>query len=67
MKAKINLTSTLLAAGLLGMSLSAYAAPDWSKVAKRTIQVFHPGVTPSEWIVTKGSGHGGANCLRNKG
>ena len=67
MKAKINLTSTLLAAGLLGMSLSAYAAPDWSKVAKRTIQVFHPGVTPIEWIVTKGSGHGGANGFRNKG
>lgn len=40
----------------------AYAAPDWSGVPKREIQVFHPGVATQEWIMTK-STHRGANGL----
>lgn len=53
----------LFGAGLLALSAGVQAAPDWSKVPKRTIQVFHPGVTPIEWIVSKGD-HGGSNGLR---
>jgi hypothetical protein len=41
----------------LGPAL-ANAAPDWSKVPKREIHVFHPGVTPIEWIMKK-SDHSG--------
>lgn len=66
MKAPIRQIAPLLTAVLLGLSLSAHAAPDWSKAAKRKIYVFHPGVSPIEWIVQKG-GHGGANGFRNKG
>ena len=40
----------------------ANAAPDWSKVPKRDIQVFHPGVTPIEWIAKK-SDHSGRTGL----
>ena len=36
MKANSHLTKSLLAAALLSLSLGAYAAPDWSKVSKRT-------------------------------
>lgn len=45
----------------LGSQL-AHAVPDWSKVPKRDIQVFHPGVTPIEWI-TKKSDHSGRTGL----
>lgn len=41
----------------------ATAAPDWSKAAKRDIQVFHAGVSPMEWIVKK-SEHSGTVGLR---
>ncbi len=44
-------------------SQAALAAPDWSKVAKRDINVFHAGVTPLEWI-TKKSDHSGTVGLR---
>lgn len=43
----------------------ALAAPDWSKIPKRDIQVFHAGVTPIEWIMKK-SDHSGRTGL-NKG
>ena len=43
----------------------AQAAPDWSKVPKRDVQVFHPGVTPIEWVMKK-SDHSGRTGL-NKG
>jgi hypothetical protein len=45
----------------LGPSL-AMAAPDWSKVPKREIHVFHPGVTPIEWVMKK-SDHSGRTGL----
>lgn len=41
------------------------AAPDWSKVPKRDIQVFHPAVTPVEWVMKK-SDHSGRTGI-NKG
>ncbi|MBI2308062.1 MAG: hypothetical protein HYU78_12250 [Rhodocyclales bacterium] len=43
----------------------AIAAPDWSKVPKRDIVVFSPGVTPLEWVMKK-SDHSGRTGL-NKG
>lgn len=43
----------------------AHAAPDWSKVPKRDVQVFHAGVTPIEWVMKK-SDHSGRTGI-NKG
>lgn len=40
----------------------AHAAPDWSKVPKRDVQVFHAGVTPIEWVMKK-SDHSGRTGL----
>lgn len=42
---------------------SALAAPDWSKVPKKDVHVFHPGATPIEWIQGKGE-HSGASGLK---
>ncbi|MFO1220622.1 MAG: ethylbenzene dehydrogenase-related protein [Burkholderiaceae bacterium] len=48
----------------MAMAGSAFAAPpDWSKVTGRTITVFYPGASPTEWIM-KGSEHGGARALK---
>ncbi len=41
---------------------AAFAAPDWSKVPKRDVQVFHAGVTPIEWVLKK-SDHSGRTGL----
>jgi len=54
-----------LSAALLLAAPVALAAPDWSKVPKRDIQVFHAGVTPIEWIMKK-SDHSGRTGI-NKG
>ncbi len=48
-----------------GSQLANAAAPDWNKVPKRTIQVFHAGVTPAEWVMKK-SDHSGRTGI-NKG
>jgi len=53
--------SVLGAVLALGSSV-AVAAPDWSKVPKRDVQVFHPGVTPIEWVLKK-SDHSGRTGL----
>jgi hypothetical protein len=45
----------------LGAQL-AHAAPDWSKVPKRDVPVFHAGVTPIEWVMKK-SDHSGRTGL----
>ncbi|MEN3373110.1 ethylbenzene dehydrogenase-related protein [Dechloromonas sp. ZS-1] len=45
------------------LSQSALAAPDWSKVPKKDIHVFHPGVAPIEWVSGKGE-HSGASGLK---
>lgn len=53
---------TLIAGSLLLAAFGAHAAPDWSKVPKRNVQVFHPGVTPIEWILDRT--HGGRTGLK---
>lgn len=45
------------------MTQNVVAAPDWSKAPKRDINVFHPSVTPIEFIVKK-SDHSGTVGLR---
>ena len=63
---KTTVSLALLGAMLaFGSQLAHAAAPDWSKVPKRDIQVFHPGVTPVEWVMKK-SDHSGRTGI-NKG
>ena len=40
----------------------AHAAPDWSKLPKRDVHVFFPGVTPIEWLMNKAE-HSGRSGL----
>jgi len=55
---------TAVAGALLAIgSQAALAAPDWSKVPKRDLHVFHAGVTPIEWA-TKKSDHSGSAGMR---
>jgi hypothetical protein len=59
-----SIVSTAVAGALLVLgSQAAIAAPDWGKVAKRDIHVFHAGVTPIEWA-TKKSDHSGSAGMR---
>ena len=44
-------------------SSAAIASPDWSKVPKRDINVFHAGVTPMEWV-SKKSDHSGTAGMK---
>ncbi len=54
----------ILALAAAAASGSALAAPpDWAKVPGKTITVFYPGASPTEWIM-KGSEHGGARALK---
>lgn len=56
--------STLVLGTLLSVGTQfAFAAPDWSKVPKRDVSVFHPGVTPIEWV-SKKSDHSGTAGLK---
>ena len=61
MKKSILSLSVMGAVLALGSSV-AVAAPDWSKVPKRDVQVFHPGTTPIEWVLKK-SDHSGRTGL----
>lgn len=61
MKKSILSLSVMGAVLALG-STAAFAAPDWSKVPKRDVQVFHPGTTPIEWVLKK-SDHSGRTGL----
>lgn len=61
MKKSIVSLSVMGAMLALGSSV-AVAAPDWSKVPKRDVQVFHAGVTPIEWVLKK-SDHSGRTGL----
>ncbi len=61
MKKSIVSLSVMGAMLALGSSV-AVAAPDWSKVPKRDVQVFHAGVTPIEWVMKK-SDHSGRTGL----
>jgi hypothetical protein len=59
-----SIVSTAVAGVLLVLgSQAAMAAPDWSKVPKRDINVFHAGVTPIEWA-TKKSDHSGTAGMK---
>ena len=56
--------SALLLGTLLGMAAPvAQAAPDWNKVPKRDVNVFHAGVTPTEWVAKK-SDHSGTAGMK---
>ena len=46
-----------------GSSLAIAAAPDWSKIPKRDIAVFHAGVSTYEWVSNK-SDHSGSVGLK---
>jgi len=54
---------TVMGAFLALGSQAALAAPDWSKVPKKELHVFHPGVAPIEWVTGKGE-HSGASGLK---
>jgi len=59
-----NLVSLAVFGAFLALgSQAVMAAPDWNKVAKSTIHVFHPGVAPIEWVQGKGE-HSGAGGLK---
>src|SRR5574343_1132589 len=60
---KTTLSMMLLGSLLAVGSQAAFAAPDWSKVPKRDIHVFHPGVSPMEWVGKK-SDHSGTAGLK---
>jgi len=62
---KTSVTLAVFGALLACAVSTAQAAPDWGKVPKRDVQVFHAGVTPIEWIMKK-SDHSGRTGL-NKG
>lgn len=56
--------STAVAGALLALgSQAALASPDWGKVPKRDIHVFHAGVTPIEWVAKK-SDHSGTSGMK---
>ena len=61
MKKSIVSLSVMGAVLALGSS-AAFAAPDWSKVPKRDVQVFHAAATPVEWVLKK-SDHSGRTGL----
>ena len=59
-----NFVSLAVCGAFLALgSQVALAAPDWSKVAKSNIHVFHPGAAPIEWVQGKGD-HSGASGLK---
>lgn len=61
---KKNTTALLVLTSMLSLGASsAFAAPDWSKVPKRDVSVFHAGVTPMEWV-GKRSDHSGTAGLK---
>ena len=58
-----NVVSLAVMGAFLAMGSQAFAAPDWGKVPTKNIEVFHPGVTPIEWV-TKKSEHSGSSGLK---
>jgi hypothetical protein len=61
---KKNFVSLAVMGAFLALgSQAALAAPDWSKVPKKELHVFHPGVAPIEWVTGKGD-HSGASGLK---
>lgn len=65
----MNNTSTkllLLSAIASTVPFAEAAPPDWNKVPKREIQVFHPGVTPIEWLMNKSDHSGRAGTSKGE-
>ncbi len=62
MHKKIASLAVMGACLALGSQL-AVAAPDWSKVPTKNIEIFHPGATPIEWVMKK-SDHSGTSGLK---
>lgn len=61
---KKNFVSLAVMGAFLALgSQAALAAPDWSKVPKKELHVFHPGAAPIEWVTGKGD-HSGASGLK---
>jgi len=61
---KKNFVSLAMMGAFLAFgSQLAQASPDWSKVPKKDIHVFHPGAAPIEWVNGKGD-HSGAAGLK---
>ena len=60
---KTTVSMLLLGTALTVGTQMVFAAPDWSKVPKRDINVFHAGVTPIEWVGKK-SDHSGTAGLK---
>lgn len=60
---KKNVVSLAVMGAFLAVGGQAFAAPDWSKIPTKNIEVFHPGVTPIEWA-TKKSEHSGSSGLK---
>ncbi len=61
---KKNFVSLAVMGALLALGAqSAMAAPDWAKVPKSNINLFHPGAAPIEWLQGKGE-HSGASGLK---
>ena len=60
---KSTLSMMLLGSLLAVGTQAAFAAPDWGKVPKRDVNVFHPAVSPMEWVGKK-SDHSGTAGLR---
>lgn len=57
-----KLTSLVVGTLIAFGSHAAFAAPDWSKVPKKDINVFHPGAAPIEWLTS--NNHSGAGALK---
>ena len=60
---KTHISMLLVGAAYAMGAQMAHAAPDWSKVPKRDVTVFHPGTTPIEWVGKK-SDHSGTAGLK---
>ena len=60
---KKKVVSLAVMGAFLAVGGQAFAAPDWSKIPTKNIEVFHPGVTPIEWA-TKKSEHSGSSGLK---
>lgn len=60
---KKHVSLAVLGALLALGTQSAMATPDWAKVPKANINVFHPGAAPLEWVQGKGD-HSGAAGLK---
>ena len=60
----IKTTNWLVIGALACTAQFAYAAaPDWSKVPKKDIELFHPATNSIEWA-TKKSDHSGSSALK---